>query len=201
MKAGIGRESVVYHVKFTLFQPTTNGSECVAGEFCPQGSAAALPCTAGDFCNSSGLAAPVGPCDAGWHCPPGSTSQRQLPCARGSYCPLGSDLPQPCRNGTYGDADRLAAADECRVCDPARFCNEVGATQVSGDCAAGHYCPSGQTTPTPYEFRCWVGHMCPVRTGTPIRCASGYHQNEVGQATCKVCPAGGASTTGQGPKI
>ena len=97
------------------------------------------------FCNESGQSAPMGLCDPGWYCPAGSKSIREVDCPLGYYCPLGSDQPDPCRNGTYGNAINLKAQDECTWCDPGFFCNETGATTVSGQCHAGllnSYCRS-----------------------------------------------------------
>ena len=40
----------------------------------------------------------------------------------------GSDLGEPCRNGTYGQADNLASAEECTPCDPGSYCNGTALT-------------------------------------------------------------------------
>ena len=114
-----------------------NGGECQPGDYCPEGSVEPLLCTPGWYCDISGLATPVGECDAGWYCPWGSASQQQIDCPLGSYCVQGSDIPEPCRNGTYGDSTLLAAADECRLCDPGFYCNLTGAVAVSGECDPG----------------------------------------------------------------
>lgn len=56
--------------------------------------------------------------------------------------------------------------------------------------AVGFYCPSGQAVPNPYDYLCPKGHYCLVATSTPIRCKSGFYQNELGQSSCKTCPEG-----------
>jgi hypothetical protein len=176
---------------FTL-QPSENGGECQVGEFCPEGSAAPTNCTPGQYCDTSGLEAPVGECDPGWYCPSGSSSPRQMVCPQGYFCPLGTDLPEPCRNGTYGAADNLASAAECRDCDPGYFCNGTALTATTGPCDPGYYCPGGQSTPTPAEYVCWAGHQCVGANGLPERCDDGWYQNEEGQSDCKICPPGEA---------
>ena len=40
----------------------------------------------------------------------------------------GSDLGEPCRNGTYGQTDNLASAEECTPCDPGSYCDGVALT-------------------------------------------------------------------------
>ncbi len=128
-------------LSFCWFQPTDPvlGGECQVGQFCPGGSSEPTPCTEGWYCDSAGLDTPVGLCDAGWYCPMGSSDARQVDCPLGYFCLIGSARPEPCRNGTYGDATNLAAQSECRDCDPGYFCNETAATGVSGPCAAGEW--------------------------------------------------------------
>ena len=45
----------------------------------------------------------------------------------------GSDLGEPCRNGTYGQTDNLASADECTPCDPGSYCDGVALTGDTRD--------------------------------------------------------------------
>lgn len=99
-------------------------------------------------------------------------------------------MPEPCRNGTYGNATALKQEEECRECDPGYYCNEVGATEVSGPCSRGYYCPPAQKTPTPYTYRCPAGHMCIVATSIPQRCPNGQYQPVEGQWSCIPCQAG-----------
>lgn len=148
------------------------------------------------YCDTAGLSLPVADCDAGWYCPNGSSSARQIICPRGYFCPTGNDIPEPCRNGTYGDSNNLLAESECRPCDPGYYCNATAAVAVTAACDPGYYCPEGQTTPNPTEYLCWMGHMCAGGNGLPDRCADGYYQNEQGQSDCKPCPAGEYSVNG-----
>ena len=37
---------------------------------------------------------------------------------------------------------------------------------------------------------CTVGHECPQGSWEPIRCESGYYQDETTQGVCELCPAG-----------
>ena len=89
--------SAIPQVCVVSLQPSVNGGECQAGEFCPNASSAPTPCTAGMYCDAAGLEEPTGPCDAGWYCPTGAVSARQVVCDQGYYCPLQSALPEPCR--------------------------------------------------------------------------------------------------------
>ena len=34
------------------------------------------------------------------------------------------------------------------------------------------------------------GHFCPMGSTNPIRCPSGYYQDELGSYECKDCPSG-----------
>lgn len=147
-------------------------------------------CTPGKYCATIGLSLPTGDCDAGYYCPLQSSSSQQVNCPIGHYCPTGSDLPEVCRNGTYGPVVRLQSADQCTPCDGGYYCNGTALTAYSGVCDAGYYCPPGQTVPNPYDYLCTPGHYCPQNSTTPTRCSSGYYQNVYGQDTCKPCPEG-----------
>ena len=52
-------------------------------------------------------------------------------------CYQGTDIPEPCRNGTYGNSPNLKAESECRPCDPGYYCNATGAIAVTGPCDPG----------------------------------------------------------------
>ena len=120
-----------------FFQPTSNGGECQPGYYCPEGSPAMVECTPGDYCQTAGLSTPTGPCDAGYYCPLGSTSPTQVICPVGHFCVQGSDLPEACRNGTYGPVTNLASEGECTDCDGGSYCNGTGLSSVSGPCDVG----------------------------------------------------------------
>ncbi|CAH1789583.1 unnamed protein product [Owenia fusiformis] len=169
---------------------TSDGGECQPGTYCPQGSYEPIPCTAGSFCNISGLALPVALCDPGYYCPIGSVLPTEVDCPVGHFCPQGSDIPEPCRNGTYGPGTRLTSQADCTPCDAGSYCNETGASSVSGDCDPGYYCPPGQTSPTPFDYPCTAGHFCLTKSPLPTICPSGTYQNELGKYDCKTCPEG-----------
>ncbi|KAK3579705.1 hypothetical protein CHS0354_031226 [Potamilus streckersoni] len=86
------------------------------------------------------------------------------------------------------------------------------APQTTQDCVRlGNYCQSGVDRPNPdnaatnssYNASCPLlgghtgtgdicpqGYRCPVGTMLPIGCTAGTYQDELGQSTCKNCPAG-----------
>lgn len=147
-------------------------------------------CTPGKYCSTPGLWTPTGDCTTGYYCPESSTSPQQVDCPVGHYCPTGSGLPEPCRNGTYGPTTRLQSDAQCTPCDGGMYCNGTGLSALTGPCDPGYYCPSGQSVPNPYDYRCPPGHYCLTNTSTPIRCSSGFFQNEYQKDSCKVCPEG-----------
>ena len=50
---------------------------------------------------------------------------------------LGSDIPEPCRNGTYAPTTGLISDAECLLCDGGFYCNGTGLSAVSGECDQG----------------------------------------------------------------
>ena len=103
---------------------------CIAGHYCPEGTAIPVRCPAGTFspltiygnydvknctacssgyyCATAGLVEVTGPCDAGYYCTQKASSKTQPsytdtggPCTKGHYCLTGSDYPTPCPRGTY----------------------------------------------------------------------------------------------------
>lgn len=131
---------IVYKSLSLFFpKPSTKGGQCQPGYYCPEGSSAMLKCTAGYYCNSSGLVTPTGLCRASYYCPLGSSSPTQVDCPVGSYCVEGSDVPAPCRNGTYSPVKKLASQGECTPCDGGHYCNGTGLSSVSGPCSSGEW--------------------------------------------------------------
>lgn len=122
-----------------FFQPSTNGGECQPGEYCPLGSYQPILCTEAFFCNQSGLATPMAECDPGYYCPTGSSDPRQKDCWVGHYCPRGSARPTPCTNGTYNPSINQDEFSDCLPCTAGYYCNETGASTVSGECYAGMF--------------------------------------------------------------
>lgn len=50
--------------------------------------------------------------------------------------------------------------DDCQPCPPGHYCDQIGLVEPSGQCAAGYYCPGGQSTDRPSQHVCGVGHFC-----------------------------------------
>eukprot|EP00002_Diphylleia_rotans_P010730 TRINITY_DN2129_c0_g1_i2.p1 TRINITY_DN2129_c0_g1~~TRINITY_DN2129_c0_g1_i2.p1 ORF type:complete len:5186 (-),score=657.71 TRINITY_DN2129_c0_g1_i2:603-16160(-) len=158
---------------------------CPAGSFCPLGSGSLSPCREGHYCprltdeplpcepgsftilTNATSQADCSPCPAGFMCKAGTSGQSSppLPCPKGYYCPQGTQdsdgslitdrTPKLCPSGTYSPLYGLRSADECLACPAGRFCLG-GDTQVSGNCADGHYCP--------LRTRFANEHPCPAGT-------------------------------------
>lgn len=78
----------------------------------------------------------------------------------------------------------------CLPCTPGYYCARMASTNVTGPCSAGYYCPAGQQMPEPAEYNCTLGHYCPAGSSQPLTCDLGKYQDEEGQSSCKICPAG-----------
>ncbi len=77
------------------------------------------------------------------------------------------------------------------------FCESPGQCDVSGPCAAGHFCLSGAVSPTPVDGgtggRCPQGHYCPIGSSFPEPCPEGYYSNSSRNTQlpdCVPCPPG-----------
>lgn len=77
------------------------------------------------------------------------------------------------------------------------FCESPGQSDVSGPCAAGHFCLSGAVSPTPVDGgtggRCPQGHFCPIGSSSPGPCPEGYYSNSSRNtklSDCVPCPPG-----------
>ena len=172
------------------------GGPCLEGFFCPQGSSHPLPCSPGSFCLTEKLSQPTGLCIDGYYCTSGSVVRNPVDgltgdvCPVGHYCPNGTDVPYKCSNGSYANSTGNSRMLHCKDCPSGYYCNGQGLENPSGKCHPGYYCPGGQSHHSPAEYTCPLGHYCPVGSRNPIRCDSGYYQDERGQPECKVCPAG-----------
>lgn len=83
------------------------------------------------------------------------------------------------------------------------FCESSGQSAVSGPCAAGHFCLSGATSPTPVDGgtggKCPQGHYCPVGSSSPEPCPLGRFSNSSRNtklSDCQPCPPGQCSSFG-----
>nr|XP_054760935.1 neurogenic locus notch homolog protein 3-like [Lytechinus pictus] len=171
-----------------------SGSAAYKAEPCERGSyqtarksSYCLDCPQGAYCNESGTATPA-------------------PCLSGHYCPPRTIIPVPCPTGTHRVETSAQEVGDCTTCPPGKFCGETGLIDVSGDCAAGHYCIGGADTSHPYETdcanatilgggECPAGYYCPEGTETPTSypCQNGTYLNVTGGKEiedCLDCPGG-----------
>ncbi|ESO91998.1 hypothetical protein LOTGIDRAFT_121441 [Lottia gigantea] len=137
-------------------------------------------------------------CPLGYYCPPGTAALNQYPCPAGTYsnqttrtnindclscpggyCPEGSSVPLLCQAGYYLNSTGNSDVSHCITCTSGMYC-----------AGSGNTIPDGPYTPQPVEYNCTLGHYCPSGSTSPIRCNSGSYQDEIGQWTCKACPAG-----------
>ena len=212
-----------------MWQMTTR---CDPGHYCHDGTSFAdqFPCPLGSYTDAVNLtiAAECTPCPARFACSQtiGTQSNTIEPCAPGHYCPLSTPSPTSfdCPPGTYTNRTDLEYASECTICPPS-FYRAGGAAAVSGDCAAGHYCPAG--TPTATTNPCPTGTFSPATDNddvgdcieappghysvggvtNPTQCNAGFYTNQnmtesyvnSNSATfpsCTACPAGYYCPTG-----
>ena len=83
-----------------------------------------------------------------------STRTHEVQCEAGSYCVRGLR----------------------RLCPAGRWGGRAGETEpkCSGECAAGHYCPQGSTSPT--QMRCGAADVfCPTSSPRPLAVLAGYY--------------------------
>jgi hypothetical protein len=184
---------------FDIPQSVTYGGMCSPGEYCPAGSAAAVPCDGGKYCETYKLSAVTGTCDAGYYCtalgsknkiiPADFTSTRGAICGIGKFCPAGATGETNCPAGTYSASTGLAASTDCYSCPAGYFCDVAGMTSgIVNICPAGYFCPFGSTSGT--TNICPVGYYCPAGSPEAIICDGGTYQDTTGQSTCKTCTAG-----------
>lgn len=50
--------------------------------------------------------------------------------------------------------------EACQLCPPGHYCHQRGKAEPSGLCAAGYYCPGGQSSDRPQQHLCPAGHYC-----------------------------------------
>ncbi|KAL0973027.1 hypothetical protein UPYG_G00197910 [Umbra pygmaea] len=166
------------------------GDVCPRGFYCPVGSAYPRLCDAGSYCGETGLDAPSGLCTPGHFCSRGSTDPHASPCQPGYYCPRGTPLPQPCPSGTMKSLSGGSTVDECHPCPPGHYCAHTGLAEPTDHCAAGYFCPGGQSTDRPEIHVCGAGHFCQEGSVRERSCAPGSYQPSEGQHQCEMCPSG-----------
>lgn len=97
---------------------------------------------------------------------------------------------------------------DCEPCPPGRYCQNRGATEVTGMCKAGHICyglalyndpvynndTSGNKTAILWGDTCHPGYYCPEGTSVMVPCPRGtYNPDRSGTsetASCKSCDPG-----------
>lgn len=170
-------------------------------------------CSSGHYCATAGLTEVTGPCDAGFYCTSGAFSPMQStyrstggPCTKGHYCLSGSSSPQPCPRGTYmadvqNDGNKSAHGINffCDLCPSSKSCNSIGLSHFDGGISKGYWAVEGAPTTTPncnhtycasmYGV-CPIGSYCPTNSSRPVPCEDGSYQDQIGQASCKICPTG-----------
>ena len=200
---------------------TVSPSPCPAGSYCRNGTALAsqylcpngtfgnqtgltaisscASCSPGMCCNGEGLSSPSGPCGEGYYCIRGAATKTPTDgitgnlCPPGRYCPEGSSEGKNCSVGTYNPSSGQAANSACLDCLGGYYCASEGLSTPTGSCAAGYYCQSGASTPTPSDSTggvCPVGMYCPLHSPLPMSCLAGTYNDVMMQAACKICPAG-----------
>lgn len=164
------------------------GNVCPPGYFCPTGASAPYECSEGTYANSSGLSScPEYP--SGYYCVSGTI--QLLYCPPGFYCESGTGIDiTPCPVSTFNPYGGMHSISQCVSCFAGMYCAFVNATDVTGLCAEGYFCPQGSDTPNPVTSVCPIGHFCLEGASLPVTCPSGTYQDNIGQATCLKCPAG-----------
>ncbi|KAL8273758.1 hypothetical protein Esti_002358 [Eimeria stiedai] len=99
-------------------------------------------------------------------------------CPAGHYCTGGVSAPLTCPAGTYRFNKGAASIDQCLPAPPGMYVDQAGATQPSGSCLPGYYCPAGSSSAT--------AEICPA--GERPLCALRIFSVSVDD--CSSCPAG-----------
>ena len=120
----------------------TIGGPCLAGEYCPAGSAWPIPCKPGKACPVQNIGdendARILDCAIGYYCTGGSDTTTPTDnnggavCPTGHYCPVGTASPYPCEPGTYYASQGLGiglvtvSAADCDPCPAKQYCEGYG---------------------------------------------------------------------------
>ncbi|XP_070399299.1 uncharacterized protein [Nothobranchius furzeri] len=67
----------------------------------------------------------------------------------GHFCPQGSGTPKLCPVGSFLPEPGAFSPFHCRPCPPGKYCLSPGASEHSGLCDAGFFCPGGADVPAP----------------------------------------------------
>ncbi|OAF70026.1 hypothetical protein A3Q56_02216, partial [Intoshia linei] len=167
-----------------------DAGDCTIGYYCPTGSYQKSECSPGQHCSTTKLAAPTSDCPAGYHCESKNILGTEKKCSVGHYCLIGSIVETPCPEGTFSNNIQNSKLIDCTSCTTGKFCAGLGNTNPTGKCAAGYYCPTGQSNPTPITYICPKGFYCLEGASEPIACVSGTYQPSTGNVSCLDCPDG-----------
>ncbi|GMH73236.1 hypothetical protein TL16_g06129 [Triparma laevis f. inornata] len=171
---------------------------CQTGHYCPDGTSFVdqFPCPLGSYTDYDNLtiADECTPCPARHACSQatGTISGTIESCAPGHYCPTSTPSPTSfdCPAGTYTSRTDLQNASECTDCPPGSWC-AGGQSAISGNCAAGHYCPTN--TVSAIYNPCQAGTFSPSTDNTDvndcIETPPGYF-SVAGSAAPDSCPVG-----------
>eukprot|EP00347_Sterkiella_histriomuscorum_P005935 403354701 len=175
------------------------GGFCVPGQYCPAKAVTPIDCDPGYYCPYH-LQYEVdkinNKCRAGFYCSGGAKIPNPTDgitgniCPTGKYCPEGSSNPIPCSVGTFLSYQGASAKTECQACSPGQYCGSQGLDATSGDCSAGYYCLSGQSSATPIQYYCPIGSYCPQGSVQPMKCPVGQFTSTQLASTCSDCLEG-----------
>ena len=155
-------------------------SQCLAGNYCPGGSASMLPC----YNNSvSQPGSALCTCNAGFY-PLGVSCSM---CPEGAYC-IGGGVPVLCPSGSYS---AMQGVSQCSLC-PVNSGSSVpgGRSLRSCICAPGY---TGLAAGTSSCYQCPPGEYCPGYGIETVPCGPGTYQTGYGisnQSGCSQCGPG-----------
>ena len=197
---------------FSSASAATSSSACLLcspPNYCPEASAAPLPCPGGTWGSDAGLtnASCSGSSPGGLWLPAGSLSleANATLCPAGAWCPPGTAAPVLCQLGTYNPFQGNDTAAACLACGAGRFGNVTGlsgpfASQLvhvgtedywyfyantCQDCPAGLY--SATVGATACTLPCPQGSYCPPASSTPTLCPSGTWRAAQGGGSAMDC--------------
>lgn len=67
-------------------------------------------------------------------------------CSVGHYCPRGATEEIACPAGTYNPARARKTENDCLLAEAGEYVAAEGASEITGVCEAGYYCPPGSTS-------------------------------------------------------
>ncbi len=167
-----------------------------------------LGCPAGYFCNYQ-----ITPiiCPIGSYCEVNVSKPDS--CPAGTYNDvIGKNSINDCKKcpiGTYNGNLGIGAISGCLPCQYGTYCKE--GSIVSQACPENNYCPNPTTkincpagtyldetfaTAASSCKKCFKGHYCNGKGGSPIPCSPGTYSNVEGLSECETCPGGNACPFG-----